>query len=59
MPVLLYGRNAIKGLGETFTSPCVSLCLCVFVSLCLCVFVSLCSQPGGCGRRAHGKYQHH
>ena len=50
MPVLLYGRNAIKGLGEAFASP--------YVSLCLCVFVSLCSQPDGCGRRAHGDHQH-
>ena len=39
MPVLLYSRNAIKGLGEVFARPYVSLCLCVFVSLCLCVFV--------------------
>ena len=39
MSVLLYSRNAIKGLGEVFARPYVSLCLCVFVSLCLCVFV--------------------
>ena len=31
MPVLLYSRNAIKGLGEVFARPYVSLCLCVFV----------------------------
>ena len=51
MPVLLYSRNAIKGLGEVFARP--------YVSLCLCVFVSLCRQPNGCGRRAHGDHQHH